>query len=117
MKTITITLIAIIMGTLGFAGNAFAQTGGQVTFIISNQQSEGLGQVTVSDSGGNSYVNVFGNSSDTATISDTATSITIFGQTVPQGQQAYVTLPDQTVVAVMWESSSEVVVVDKDEIN
>ncbi len=117
MKKLRITLTAVIMGTLGFAGNAFAQTGGQVTFIISNQQLEGLGAVTVSDSGGNSYLNVDGNSSDTAAISDTATSITIFGQTVPQGQQAYVTLPDQTVVGVMWETPCEVVVVDKDEIN
>jgi hypothetical protein len=114
MKRRIITLIAVVTGTLGFAGNAFAQTGGQVTFIISNQQSEGLGSVTVSDSSGNSYVNVYGNSSDTITISDTATSITIYGQTVPQGQAAYVTLPDQTVLAVMWETPCEVVVVDKD---
>jgi hypothetical protein len=109
-----ITLIAVMMGTLGFAGKTFAQTGGQVTFIVSNQQSEALGSVTVSDSGGNSYVNVFGNSTDTVTISDTATSITIYSQTVPQGQGAYITLPDQTVLAVMWETPCEVVVVDKD---
>ena len=100
-------MVAIIFG---YSAKASAQ----VTFVVSNQQSEGLGQVTVSTDSGDNYLTVPGNSTDTVSISDTATSITICGQTVPQGQQAYVTLPNQTVVAVMWETQCEVVVVDKD---
>jgi hypothetical protein len=102
-----IFMVAIIFG---YSAKASAQ----VTFVVSNQQSEGLGQVTVSTDSGDNYLTVPGNSTDTVSISDTATSITICGQTVPQGQQAYVTLPNQTVVAVMWETQCEVVVVDKD---
>jgi hypothetical protein len=105
-----VLMLAIIFG---YSGKASAQ----VTFVVSNQQVESLGQVTVSTASGNNYLTVDGNSTDTVSISDTATSITIFGQTVPQGQQAYVTLPDQTVVAVMWETQCEVVVVDKDVID
>ena len=107
-----ILLVAVLVAPFGYVGKASAQT----TFIVSNQQAKSLGQVTVSTASNHYYVTVPGSSTDTVTISDTATSITINGQAVPQGQQAYVTLPDQTVVAVMWETKCDVVVVDKDEI-
>jgi hypothetical protein len=116
MKITFITLVIIVVVALGYGSRAFAQTSGPVTFVVSNQQTETLGEVTVSTASGDNFLAVPGSSTDTVSISDTATSITIFGQTVPQGQQAYVTLPDQTVVAVMWETQCEVVVVDKDEI-
>jgi hypothetical protein len=117
MKTSIITLAIIVVVAFGYGSKALAQASGQVTFVVSNQQVETLGQVTVSTASGDNYLVVPGSSTDTVSITDTATSITIFGQIVPQGQQAYITLPDQTVVAVMWETQFEVVVVDKDEIN
>ncbi len=116
MKITIITLVIVLAVALGY-GSAFAQTSGQIAFVVSNQQAEGLGTVTVSTASNNYYLAVPGSSTDTVAIPDTATSITINGQTVPQGQQAYVTLPDQTVVAVMWETPCEAIVVDKDEIN
>ncbi len=112
MKTLVV-LIMVVLASMGYIGKVSAQA----SFVVSNQQAEALGAVTVSTVSGNSYLPVNGNSTDTDAISGTAISITIFGQTVPQGQQAYVTLPDQTVVVVTWQTPSEVVVVDKDEIN
>jgi hypothetical protein len=111
MKKALMALI-IMVAAVGFDGKASAQT----TFVVSNQQADGLGTVTVSTASGDNYLLVPGNSTDTVGISDTATSITIYGQTVPQGQQAYVTLPDQTVVAVMWETQCEVIIIDPDEL-
>jgi hypothetical protein len=111
--TLLFAIVFMVAIIFGFSGKASAQ----VTFVVSNQQPEGLGQVMISTDGGNNYLTVPGNTTDTVSIADTATSIMIFGQIVPQGQQAYITLPDQTVVAVMWETQCEVVVVDKDEIN
>ena len=108
-----ITTVIVLIVTFGNQWNVSAQT----TFVVSNQQAEGLGQVTVTTPSGDNYLTVPGNSTDTASISGTAMSITINGQTVPQGQQALVTLPDATVVGVKWDSTSEVVVLDKDEIN
>jgi hypothetical protein len=116
MKITIIALVVVVAIAFGYGTKAFAQASGQVAFVVSNQQTETLGQVTVSTSSGDNYLTVPGSSTDTVSISDTAISITIFGQVVPQGQQAYVTLPDQTVVAVLWETQCEVVVVDKDEI-
>jgi hypothetical protein len=114
MKLKLLTAIVTVAAVLGFESMAFAQ----ISFQISNQQSESLGQVTVSAPSGGYYVNVDGNSSDTVSISDTSVvSVTIYGQTVPQGVNAFITLPDQTVVAVMWQSPNAVIVLDKDEID
>jgi hypothetical protein len=112
MKITLLAIILMVAISFGYTAKASAQ----VTFVVSNQQTESLGPVTVSTASGDNFLLVPGNSTDTVNISDTATSITINGQTIPQGQQAYVTLPDQTIVAVMWETQCEVVVVDKDEI-
>jgi hypothetical protein len=114
MKLKLLTAIVAVAATLGFESMAFAQ----ISFQISNQQSESLGQVTVTAASGGYYVNVDGNSTDTVNISDTVpvASVTIYGQVVPQGQNAIVTLPDQTIVAVMWQSPNAVIVLDKDEI-
>jgi hypothetical protein len=118
MKTKLIALAMMLTATLGYEGKASAQASGQgLTFQISNQQSESLGTVTVTSQDQGFYVAVPGTSFDSVDIDDTAISITIFGQTVPQGQQAYVTLPDGTIVAVLWETTSEVIVLDKDEID
>jgi hypothetical protein len=111
MKTTLMALI-IMVAAAGFDGKASAQT----SFVVSNQQADSLGQVMVSTNSGNFYLAVPGNSTDSINIPDTAISITINNQPVPQGQQAYVTLPDQTVVAVMWETQCEVIVIDPDEI-
>ncbi len=115
MKKTLLAFAAMVATTLGFEGNSFAQAQ-NLTFQISNQQAESLGEVTVSSPDAGFFVSVPGNSNDTVDIDDTAASITIFGQTVPQGQQAYVTLPDGTIVAVIWGNPCEVIVLDKDEI-
>jgi hypothetical protein len=112
----TIAILVAIIATLGFSEKAFSQTSG-LTFQVSNKQSETLGTVTVSTTSGDYYVSAPGNSTDTVTISDTATSVTIYGQTVPQGQNADITLPDQTVVAVIWTSPCSIIVLDPDEID
>ncbi len=114
----TIATLVVTAATLGFGGNAFAQAQGQggLTFQISNQQSESLGQVTVSTVSGDAYVNVPDSSVDSVIISDTATSITICGQIVLQGQTTYVALPDQTIIGVVWQNPCQVIVLDRDEI-
>jgi hypothetical protein len=111
----TIASLVILAAALGFGGKSFAQSSGP-TFYVSNQQSENVGTVTVTDSSGNYYVSAPGNSTDSVTITNAAISVMIYGQTVPQGQKAYITLPDQTVVGVLWQSPNCIVVVDKDEI-
>ena len=117
MKTKLIAFAMMLTATLGYEGKASAQASQGLTFQISNQQSESLGAVTVTSQDQGFYVAVPGSSVDSVDIDDTAISITIFGQTVPQGQQAYVTLPDGTIVAVLWATTSEVIVLDKDEID
>ena len=115
MKTALFSLLVTLALSFGFLNNTFAQSSG-ISFTVSNQQIAGLGSVTVSTPSGDYYLAVPGNSNDTVAISDTATSITINGQTVPQGVKAIVTLASGTQVAVLWISPCNVVVVDKGEI-
>jgi hypothetical protein len=112
MKTTFLTLVITLAVALGFIGTASAQT----SFTVSNQQFESLGTVTVTSPSGDYYLAVPGNSNDTVAIADTVTSITIYSQIVPQSVQAYVTLADGTVLAVMWVTPSSVIVVDRREI-
>ncbi len=111
MKTTLLTLVITLAAALGFANRSAAAT---ISFQISNQQAESLGQVTVSTAGGNYYVNVPGNSTDSVSISDTATSVTINGQTVPQGQKAIIQLPSGKAVEVLWTSPNSITVINED---
>jgi hypothetical protein len=115
MKTILLAISITVLATLSLVGSATAQGSG-ISFQVSNQQAELLGQVTVSTVDGNFYLVVPGNSSDTVTIADTAISLTIEGQVVPQGVNAFVTLQDGKVVEVLWATPCNVVVIDTGEI-
>jgi hypothetical protein len=115
MKTTLFSILVAIAMSFGFANKTFAQSSG-ISFTVSNQQITGLGTVTVATPSGDYYLAVLGMSSDTLATSDTATSITINGQTVPQGLKAIVTLASGTQVAVIWISPCNVVVVDEKEI-
>lgn len=112
MKTTLLALVITLAATLGFVNSSFAQASGN-TFQISNQQSQSLGEVTISTEGGNYYTTVPGNTNDTVAVADTAISITINGQTVPQGVKAIVTLTGGTQVAVMWVTPNYVVIIDE----
>ena len=85
-----------------------------ISFEIRNQQSHSCGQVTITSEEGDGYVIVDGNHTYDTDIPSQALSITINGQTVPQGVKAYVTLPDGTTVGVIWTTPSIVAIVDTD---
>jgi hypothetical protein len=116
MKTTLLAVAITFSVAIGFVNETFAQSPGNL-FSISNQQSKSLGSVTISAPSGDEYLAVPGNSNDTVDIPDTATSIAIYGQVVPQGIQAFVTLPDGTIVAVMWVTPNSVIVVDRGELD
>ena len=111
MKTIALAIVIALAATLGFSNRAVADD--PITFQVSNQQSDGLGQVTVSTQGGNYYVNVGGNETDTVGIASTATSVTINGQTVPQGVKAIIQLQSGKSVEVLWTSTNAIAVIDE----
>jgi hypothetical protein len=115
MKTALLSMLAAIAVSFGFANKSSAQTSG-ISFAVSNLQYESLGTITVSTPSGNYYLAVPGNSNDTATIADTVTSITIEGQTVPRSVMAVVTMADGTLLAVLWISPCNVVIIDDKEI-
>jgi hypothetical protein len=116
MKTTLLAVAITLTLATGFVNKTFAQSSGNL-FSVSNQQSKSLGSITISASIGDDYLAVPGNSNDTVDIPDTATSIVIYGQVVPQGIQAFVTLPDGTIVAVMWVTPNSVIVVDRGELD
>ncbi len=116
MKTTLFASFLTLATLFGFANTSFAQSSGN-SFVVTNQQSESVGQITVTAPGGNYYLTLPGNASDTIALSDTAViSITINGQTVPEGMKAIVTLASGTQVGVIWITPNNVVVVDKGEI-
>ncbi|HEY3875801.1 MAG TPA: hypothetical protein VGM92_10010 [Candidatus Kapabacteria bacterium] len=117
MKTTLVTLILTL--SLGFASTSNAQlSGGSASFIISNQQSLALGTVTVTAPNGFYDASVPASANDTVVMtSDTvATSITINGQTVPEGIKAIVMLPGGAQIAVLWLNPLSIVVIDNSEL-
>ena len=52
-------------------------------------------------------------SNDTAQIPDTATSVTINGQTVPQGTNAILQLTSGKFVAVLWPALNSIIIIDE----
>jgi hypothetical protein len=115
MKTTLLVLVITMMAASGFENNTFAQTA-RGSFTVTNQQAEALGTVTITVPSGDYYLTVPGSTIDTIAIADTATSITINGQTVPRGEKALITLPDETIVAVVWGTPCNVIVFDGREI-
>ncbi len=113
MKKTLLTLIIAFVSVVGFTDRSLAQSSGY-TFQVSNQQSESLGNITISTSAGDPYLSVPGNSNDTLPISDTANSVTINGQTVPQGVRAVLQLPSGKFVILMWTAQDAIVVIDDD---
>ncbi|MFI5201045.1 MAG: hypothetical protein ACHQNE_01490 [Candidatus Kapaibacterium sp.] len=111
MKTLVLTLALTLAVSLGFTKAGFAT--GSIQFQISNQQADALGQVTVSTAGGDYYANVPGNSVVPVQIPDTAASVTINGQVVPQGQNATVTLATGKTVQVIWASANAIDIIDE----
>ena len=85
-----------------------------ISFEIRNQQSHSCGTVTITCNEGDTYVSIGGNQTVDSDIPSQCLSITINGQTIPQGVKAYVTVPDGTTVAVVWTSPSIVSIVDTD---
>jgi len=85
-----------------------------IGFEIRNQQSHSCGQVTITSDQGDTYMNVGGAGTYDTDIPSQALSITIAGQTIPQGVKAYVTLPDGATVGVVWTTPSIVSIVDTD---
>jgi len=85
-----------------------------ISFTICNQQSESLGQVTVSAPEGDTYLDVPGLSNVSVDIPSTATSVTINGQVVEQGVKTDVTLPSSKIVTVVWESTGIIGVLDNE---
>ena len=116
MKTALLIFTLTLISALGFSNTGFAQS--PVNFIVSNQQSDALGTVAVNATNGTYYGTVPGNTTDTIVMSpDTlATSVTINGQTVPQGVKAIVTLATGKQVAVLWTSPNAIVTIDQEEL-
>ncbi|GEM_PF-5020919 len=110
MKFFVFTTLLALASIFAFPNKGLTA---DVSFQISNQQSDPLGQVTVSTQPQNYYVNVPGNSTDSVTIADPAISITINGQTVPVGTNAIVQLASGKMVEVMWTSTTSVTVIDQ----
>jgi hypothetical protein len=113
MKTTLFSLFITLVATLGFASNTFAQSSGN-SFAIANQQSESLGEVTITAPSGDFYLSAPGNTNDTVAMADTATSVTIYGQTVPKGIMAVIQLHSGKFVAVLWPALNTIVVIDED---
>ena len=85
-----------------------------ISFEIQNQQSHSCGEVTITSAEGDTYVNVTNEQTYDSDIPSQCLSITINGQTIPQGVKAYVTVPDGTTVGVLWTTPSIVAIVDTD---
>lgn len=111
MKLLTLAFALLIASVFGLS-KACAQTFN--TFQISNQQADALGMVTVTTPGGDYFASVGGNEADTVQITDTAISITINGQTIPQSQAAIIELASGKQVEVLWTSLNAVAIIDKE---
>ena len=110
MKLLTLVLAILIASTLGHS-NVNAQT--LNTFQISNQQADPLGTVTVTSPGGNYYVSVAGIETDSVQITGTAISVTVNGQTIPQGQAAIIQLATGKQVEVLWTSQNAIDIINE----
>ena len=99
---------------LAIFGNPTIAHKATISFAINNQQSESLGTVTVSTLGGDTYLDVPGNTNASTDIASAAASVTINGQQVSQDVNADVTLPSSKVVVVQWVSPSIIAVMDKE---
>jgi hypothetical protein len=115
MKTTIFILAISLAATLGFANKTFAQAGGN-SFQISNLQIDGLGTVTITAPSGNYYLSAPGLSSVSTPIPDTATSVTINGQTVQSGVKAIVQLTSGDFVMVLWTGTNAIAVIDEGEL-
>ena len=105
----------MLAASLSFANRAAASAADTIQFQISNQQADALGEVTISTSVGDYYLNVGSNETDFTQIGDTALSVTINGQTIPQGQKALIQLPSGEQVEVMWPAPNAIDVIDEGE--
>jgi hypothetical protein len=111
-KTTLFSLVIVLALTLGFTQTTFAQSSGNA-FMALNQQSQSLGEITINAPNGNYYMAVPGMSNDTLSMLDTAISVTINGQTVPQGTNAILQLVSGKFVAVLWPALNTVVIIDE----
>jgi hypothetical protein len=92
------SLTVIVMLFAAFAGSVFA-TPTTSTFTATNNTTANLGTVTVNCSSGHQfYVSVPGQGNYTTSIDSNPVSVTINGQSVPQGGSVRVTLSDGTSV-------------------
>jgi hypothetical protein len=112
MKTTLLSLLVTLALTLGFTNNTFAQTLGD-PFVVLNEQSQSISSITINTPSGDYYLAAPGMSNDTAQISDTAISVTINGQTVPQGKNAILQLVNGQFVAVMWPALNSIIIIDE----
>lgn len=118
MKKFQLAIIITLLLTVGFTRDIVAQTsGGSTQFIVSNQKSVALGQLTVSTTDADYYLNVSSNSSDTITISDTlVNSVTINNQVIPEKVNAIITLQGGAQAEVIWPTQNEIIVLDPEEL-
>jgi hypothetical protein len=112
IKTTLFSLLLTLALSLGFTSNTFAQMSGS-GFVVLNQQPESLGSITINTPSEDYYLTVPGMSNDTAQMSDTATSVTINGQTVPQGKNGILQLVSGQFVAVMWPALNSIIIIDE----
>jgi hypothetical protein len=115
MKTTLLILAISLAAIFGFANTSFAQLSGN-TFQVVNLSTQNVGEVTIGTPGGNYYVNAPAQSTDTVSIADTASSVTINGMTDPNGQKALVQLANGNFIVVMWTGPNNIVIVDEEEI-
>jgi hypothetical protein len=109
--------ILLLMLTLVFVASPSGRMNAHKTsiaFEVRNEQSHSCGTVTVTCDEGDTYMNVGGEGTYDTDIPSQALSITIAGQTIPQGVKGYVTLPDNTTIGVVWTTPSIVAIVDTD---
>ena len=109
MKTLSLAF-ALLIAAVFSQSNASAEQ--LNTFQISNQQTDALGTVTVTSPAGDYYVSVGGNENDTVQIADTAVSVTINGQTIPQGKAAIIQLASGKQVEVLWTATNAIDIIN-----
>jgi hypothetical protein len=115
IKTTLFSLLITLAISLGFTQTTFGQSSGSA-FVASNQQSQSLGEITINTPGEGYYLAAPGMTNDTVAIPDTAISVTINGQTVPQGTNAILQLLSGKFVMVMWPALNTIIVIDDGEL-
>jgi hypothetical protein len=115
MKIAHLILAISLAATFGFANTSFAQSSGN-SFVVANLSTQNVGEVTINTPDGNYYVSAPAQTTDSVSIADTATSVTINGVADPNGQKALIQLASGNFIVVMWTGPNSIVIVDEGEI-